>query len=144
MKQLTKKYKYYIGIDCGVATGITVWSKYDANIRHIATVKIHEAMEAVKFWHEAYKDEVLVRVEDARKRKWFGKAGREQLQGAGSIKRDAKIWEDFLDDLKVDYEMVAPKNNKTKLSSEDFKRLTKYQKATSEHARDSAMLVWNT
>lgn len=108
----------------------------------MATVKIHVAMAAVKTWHETNATEVMVRVEDARKRKWFGDAGRSQLQGAGSIKRDAKIWEDFLTDLGVEFEMVAPKNNRTKLNAEMFKRMTGYMGASSEHARDAAMLVF--
>lgn len=137
-----KTYRYYIGIDTGVATGLCVWSKFDQKIRHIATVKIHVAMDAVKYWHEANKGGIFVRVEDARKRNWFGTSGREQLQGAGSIKRDAKIWEDFLEDLGVDYEMVAPKNNKTKLDAGMFKKITRCTVVTNEHSRDAAMLVF--
>jgi hypothetical protein len=139
-------YKYYIGIDCGVNTGICVWSQEDKRIRHIATVRVHEAMEGVKFWHSANPGNVFVRVEDARKRTWVPwqkneKAERGRREGAGSVKRDAIIWEDFLGWLKVDFEMVAPKNNKTKVTSEHFKQLTKYSGSTSEHARDAAMLV---
>lgn len=136
------QYKYFIGIDCGVQTGICIWSKWDKRIRQLATIKIHKAMETVKYWHSTNPGQVKVRVEDARKRKWFGDAGRAQLQGAGSIKRDAKIWEDFLTDLGVDYEMVAPKNNTTKLTTEKFKLITKYNGASTEHSRDSAMLVF--
>ena len=141
-KEVMNKYKYHIGIDTGVQTGICVWSRFDKRIRHLATVKIHEAMLAVKTWHEQNAGQVKVRVEDARKRKWFGDAGRSQLQGAGSIKRDAKIWEDFLTDLGVEFEMVAPKNNRTKLNAETFKRMTGYAGGSSEHARDAAMLVY--
>jgi hypothetical protein len=139
-------YKYYIGIDCGVNTGICVWIKGDKAIRHIATVRIHQAMEGVKFWHTTNPGAVLVRVEDARKRTWvprYESESRERgrREGAGSVKRDAIIWEDFLSDLGVDFEMVAPKNNKTKLTAADFKRITHYSGSTSEHARDAAMLV---
>jgi hypothetical protein len=136
------KYKYMIGIDTGVNTGLCVWDRFGKRIRHLATVKIHKAMEAVKYWHDTNPGAVMVRVEDARKRNWFGEKGAQQLQGAGSIKRDAKVWEDFLDDMGVDYEMVAPKNNKTKLSSELFKKMTGYAGGASEHARDAAMLVY--
>lgn len=37
--------------------------------------------------------EIKLRIEDARLRKWYGNAGREELQGAGSVNRDASIWE---------------------------------------------------
>lgn len=141
-----KIYKYYIGIDCGVNTGICVWSREDKRIRHIATVRIHEAMEGVKFWHKTNPGGVFVRVEDARKRKWIPKqkdekAERGRREGAGSVKRDALIWEDFLESLNVPFEMVAPKNNKTKVEADFFKKLTHYNGSTSTHARDAGMLV---
>lgn len=140
------KYTYYIGIDCGVNTGICVWNSEDKIIRHISTVRIHEAMERVKFWHNTNPGKVFVRVEDARKRTWVPwqkneKEERGKREGAGSVKRDAIIWEDYLEFLKVPYEMVAPKNNKTKVDHSYFKKLTKYSGSTSEHARDAAMLV---
>lgn len=143
-KDFNKKYLWAIGIDCGVNTGICIWDRFGKVIRQLSTVKIHEAMEAVKYWNTNYPGMVLVRVEDARKRKWFGSAGREKLQGAGSIKRDSKIWEDYLEWLKVDFEMVAPANNNTKLSETAFQSITKYKGRTSEHARDAAMLVFGS
>lgn len=136
-----KKYRFIIGIDTGVKTGYSVWDCEEKKFLIVETTQIHSAMGNVEYGFENLK-EIKVRVEDARKRKWFGKSGREQLQGAGSIKRDAKIWEDFLTHLKVDFEMVAPKNNKTKLNAETFRNLTKWQGRTTEHSRDSAMLVW--
>ena len=132
------KHRYYIGIDCGVNTGVAIWDKEAKELIVVATMAIHKAMDIVRNAHK----ESIVRVEDARKRVWFGKSDREQLQGAGSIKRDAKIWEDFLKDLSIDYEMVAPKKNKTKLSAERFSQLTKWNKSSSVHARDAAMLVF--
>lgn len=97
--------------------------------------------------------EVVVRVEDPRQRTWFGteRMSREQerkkLQGVGSVKRDASIWDDFLSDLcktkrNVKYEMVAPKRNVTKLTGESFKAITGWQSRTNEHNRDAAMLVY--
>lgn len=135
-----KQYKYYIGIDCGVQTGICVWSKEDKKIRHIATVKIHEAMEGVKFWHQSNPGQVFVRVEDARK--VIFKTDLVKAQGAGSVKRDAIIWEDYLEWLKIDFEMVRPKKQITKLSAAAFKQITKYDGSTSSHARDAGMLVY--
>ena len=67
---------------------------------------------------------------------------RSKLQGVGSVKRDCTIWEDFLKDLNVSFEMVAPKRNVTKLTHEQFVRLTGYDKRTNEHNRDAAMLVF--
>lgn len=137
-----KKHEFFIGIDTGVKTGFAFWKKDDKNFVVIQTLPIHQVMDRVAVAAEIFRERLFVRVEDARKRKWFGNAGREQLQGAGSIKRDAKIWEDFLTDLKVDFELVAPKNNKTKLNKEAFKKMTGWDKQTTEHSRDAAMLVY--
>lgn len=136
-KRRTKRY--WIGIDTGTNTGLGIWDRKEGRLIRVETLKIHRAMEVVK---EYASDEVAVRVEDARARVWFGESGREKLQGAGSIKRDAVIWEDFLNELGVDYEMVAPRRNVTKLSAEAFKRMTGYEGRTSEHGRDAAMLVF--
>ena len=67
---------------------------------------------------------------------------RKKLQGVGSVKRDASIWDDYLKELGVEYEMVAPKRNVTKLTQERFKALTGWQKQANEHGRDGAMLVY--
>mgnify|MGYP000536509049 CR=1 FL=1 len=142
---IKKNNKYIIGIDPGVNTGYAVWSRVTKTMLVCETMPIHKAMAKIEKAIELYDDKnmLLVKVEDARKRKWFGNAGREQLQGAGSIKRDCKIWEDFLTDLKIDFELVAPKNNKTKLDAKKFKEITKWEAQTNEHSRDAAMLVYN-
>ena len=65
------------------------------------------------------------------------------MQGAGSIKRDAKIWEDFLMDIGVNHEMISPAKNRTKLKADTFKTYTGWENPTNEHSRDAAMLVFN-
>lgn len=133
------EYEYIIGIDTGVNTG---FATYDVKAKKLVTVhtcKIHTAMEQIR----AIRDKkIFVRFEDARKRKWLGNKGRESLQGAGSVKRDAKIWEDFLEDYGIPYEAVAPKNNKTKVKADYFGKLTGWSKRTSEHSRDASLLVF--
>lgn len=135
-----KKYDMIVGIDTGVNTGIAVWDMNWKMFTMVETVKIHRAMELVKLI--TIDNVIKVRVEDARQRKWFGSAGREKLQGVGSVKRDAVIWEDFLTDLKVDFEMVAPKNNSTKMDAKTFKAMTGYNGSTTDHGRDAGMLVF--
>ena len=49
---------------------------------------------------------------------------------------------DYLTELGVEFEMVAPKRNITKMSQEYFKQLTGWKKQTNEHSRDAAMLVF--
>jgi len=142
--------KAYIGIDTGTHTGVAIWG--GGQFLLLGTMAIHKAMEIVKRYVQSG-IEVVVRVEDPRQRTWFGteRMSREQerkrLQGVGSVKRDASIWDDFLSDLckgkaNIKYEMVAPKRNMTKLSGESFRALTKWQGRTNEHSRDAACLVF--
>ena len=133
------KANYIIGIDPGAHTGIAVWDRGKKELVFIKTMMIHQAM---KFILEYSTEDILVRFEDARLRNWFGTAGREQLQGAGSIKRDCTIWEDFLKENGILYEAIPPRNNCTKLSSIQFKKITGYSEKTNEHGRDAAMLVY--
>ena len=113
---------------------------------------IHRAMAVVQSYADMQKtgvgDKIIVRVEDPRQRTGFGtermtrEEERKRLQGVGSVKRDATIWEDYLTELGVEFEMVAPKRNITKMSQEYFKQLTGWKKQTNEHSRDAAMLVF--
>lgn len=137
----------YVGIDTGTKTGYAIWDTQSKKLLEVKTVLIHKALKMVEDLHNKHPGKVKVRVEDARQRTWFGnRVNREQerskLQGVGSVKRDAVIWEDFLKDLGVEFEMVAPRYNVTKLDSETFKEYTKWAKRTSEHSRDAAMLVF--
>lgn len=136
----------YIGIDTGVHTGFAVYDSDTKKLDTVQTMKIHEAMRIVKKYKEYGSQKFMVRFEDARQRTWFGhntaQQDRARLQGAGSVKRDCQIWEDFLTDEGISFQMVAPKNNATKLTSEQFKRLTGYDGRTNEHGRDAAMLVY--
>ena len=128
-----------IGIDPGTHTGIAVYDKAAKEIIYIKTVTIVEAIDKVR---ELKSGISLVRFEDARLRRWYGNSGREQLQGAGSIKRDCTIWEEFLKAEKIPFEAVAPRNIMTKMEAGYFAKLTGYTGRTSEHSRDAAMLVW--
>lgn len=130
-----------IGIDTGVNTGIAFYQQDIKQVISVKSVMIHQAMEVILQYKNSIK---LVRVEDARLRKYIT-GGREKLQGAGSIKRDAKIWEDFLTDNNIPFELVAPKNNKTKMTSIAFAKMTGWADRTNVHARDAACLVfgWN-
>lgn len=109
----------------------------------IATVIALIAERVIKVACDSPNVKILVRFEDARLRTWFGKEkGPAQLQGAGSIKRDCQRWEEFLTYHAIPFEEIAPKNNRTKISAEEFKRLTGWQEKTNEHGRDAAMLVF--
>jgi len=140
-------YKIIIGIDCGVRTGMGYWhvSKKELSV---CTVKIHQALINVKALNDGLIiGRLFIRIEDARLRKWIpqeknlrARVGR--AKGAGSVSRDAKIWEDFCIDYGIDYELVAPKDNRTKLTAAAFAAITGYKGKTSEHSRDAGMLCF--
>ncbi len=126
-----------IGIDPGVNTGVAIWDTDKKEFSFIASMNILMAMETV-----IQLQPNAVYIEDARKRKWFGESGRERLQGAGSIKRDCQIWDDFFRCNEILHYWIAPKNNKTKMDAEQFKRLTGYQGRTNGHGRDAGALIF--
>lgn len=135
----------YIGIDPGTHTGVAVWNHTDRRLECVCTMTITQAMDLVRGVRArglAMGFDVVVFVEDARKRKWFGRSGREKLQGAGAVKRDCAIWEAFCEELGVECQLIAPKHNATKLSASQFKLITGWHGRTSEHSRDAAMLVF--
>lgn len=144
-----KDKRILIGIDCGVNTGIGIVG--EEGVSFCGAMKIHEAFNEVMVFADFTKDankKLHIRVEDARKRKWFGSSSNEKMQGAGSVKRDAKIWEDFLTDLcseyeNVTFEMVHPIKGGTKINANVFKQITGYKGRTNVHGRDAVMLVWN-
>lgn len=136
----------YIGIDTGVHTGIAVWNSDRKEFVYLNTLKIHEAVNLV-YNYTDLDIPFQVRFEDARQRKWIpmsknmtAELGR--AQGAGYVKAHCQIWEDFLTDYQIPFEAIAPRRNLTKLSAEQFGRITGYKGRTSEHSRDAAMLVY--
>lgn len=131
-----------IGIDTGTHTGVAIYETISKRIERLETLPIHKAMALVLATALENPNDTHVYFEDARLRKWFGRSGREQLQGAGSVKRDCAIWEEYLKDYKISFTPIAPKNNITKLTAEYFAKVTGWTARTSEHARDAAMLVF--
>lgn len=133
----------YIGIDPGKKTGFAVWDHDARYLAEVDTMSITQAMERVRMMADVLgRENIRLYIEDARQRKWYGRTGRERLKGAGSICRDSTIWDDFCRDLGVEYVMVAPRCNTTKLNDRQFRAITGWQKRTSVHARDAAMLVF--
>jgi len=131
--------KTLIGIDPGVNTGLAVYSH-----KKLQLVESCTAVKAECFVLKTIKEgkDVKLYIEDARKRTWFGSKGREVLQGVGSVKRDSQRWQEFAEYHKIEYELVHPKNNKTKLKKAEFKKLTGWSERSNEHGRDAAMMVF--
>ena len=141
---MSDKILIRVGIDPGVKTGI---SSYDVKFKKLLscdTVGIVVAMDVVVGLY--YDDNLTIEVwfEDARQRKWFGNSGREKLQGAGSIKRDCSIWQEFCKSHEIPYRMIPPAHISTKLKQKVFSKVTGWTGRTSEHARDAAMIVFGS
>ena len=130
-----------ISIDTGVNTGIAVWQ--DGKLQSVESMTITKAMRKILalYSHKYTK----LYIEDARQ--WIGfngktKATQSRLQGAGSVKRDAKIWEDWCKEHDYEVVFVKPMGKGLKKSAEEFKRITKWEGRTNEHSRDAAMIVY--
>lgn len=133
----------YIGIDPGKKTGFAVWDHDAKYLAEVDTMSITQAMEKVRMMADILgRENIRLYIEDARQRKWYGRTGRKRLKGAGSICQDSTIWDDFCRDLGVEYVMVAPRCNTTKLNDRQFRAITGWQKRASVHARDAACLVF--
>lgn len=131
-----------IGIDPGTHTGIAIWDTREGRFLSLETLPIHQAMVKVMVWKDNVGDDLQVVFEDARQRTWFGKGDvSAKMQGAGSVKRDCSIWEDFCRDYNISYWAKPPIKGATKVSSSYFKTISHWPGRTSEHSRDAAMLV---
>lgn len=131
-----------IGIDPGTHTGVAVWDTGEGKFLSLETLPIHRAMNFVLYWDMRERNDIQVVFEDARQRTWYGNGDTNaKLQGAGSVKRDCSIWEDFCKDYGIPYWAKPPVKGATKVSAEYFKMVSHYQGRTSEHSRDAAMLV---
>ena len=133
-----------IGIDPGTHTGVAVWDTRERRFLSLETLPIHQALIKVMMWRDRVGHDLQVVFEDARQRIWFGKDKNTsaKLQGAGSIKRDCSIWEDFLTDYEIPFRAVPPQKGCTKWTKEYFKMVTGWKGKTSNHSRDAAILVF--
>ena len=134
-----------IGIDPGTHTGVAVWDTRLGRFLNLETLPIHRALHLVHSMQRAcdgHGEDMQVVFEDARQRTWFGKGDTDaKKQGAGSVKRDSSIWEDFCKDYGIPYWAKPPVKGATKVSAEYFKMVSHWTGRTSEHSRDAAMLV---
>jgi hypothetical protein len=155
------RYRLAVGIDPGTRTGLAVAtpdSDPDAirmppvgyRWQEIQTLQLHHALVYVrKLVLEAHQDpeatgSVLVVVEDARQ---IGGPAHQKL-GAGSVRRDSAIWEEFLQDLarevpELEFRFVRPSvRGLRKLDSRTLQAYTGCVISGSQHARDAVGLLF--
>ena len=141
---------YFIGIDTGVHTGLALWDAKDGRMVELKTQGIVHAMHTVSVWRDEAREqgrECVIVMEDARLRKWLPRERnfselKGRLMGAGSVKRDASIWEEFAQMAGIPIQATKPREGMTKWNADYFAKVTGYTKKCSNHARDAALLVW--
>ena len=130
-----------VGLDPGKETGFAACKLGVDGYFIVDTYRIHRAMQKILEFKESGMD-LYVRFEDARKWRSHGKHVYGKDQGAGSIKRDCSIWEDFLADHGIPFESVNLTASLKKIDVGVFQQLTGWKKRTSNHARDAALLIY--
>lgn len=138
-------YEFLIGIDIGVETGFSVYDTHKKTLVSCQTTTIHQAQEWVQNYSFQYSS-IKVRLEDVNTyipyKGVTKQAQASRAQGAGSIKRDLSIWKGWLEHHNIPYDLVGLRDCPKKVNPEYFKQLTGWEKRTSVHARDAAMLVF--
>ncbi len=142
-----RSYKYIIGIDPGVTPG---WALYDTQKEKLLECETLSGIgqlfariilfTAVLGEDSEYDDYAFI-VEDARKiyHPPDGKEGRKQ--GAFWIKTLCSEIGKYLEERNANYVMRPPSKMK-KMNSKLFNIYTGWEKRTSSHARDAALMCW--
>jgi hypothetical protein len=133
--------RYEIGIDPGTKTGISIVE--NGVLISVQTCGIIKAMAIIRDIFESGNRNFALHVENPNFRKHFGQTGREKLQGAGSIKRDFAIWQEFADSLGIPLHPVAPAAIGSQFDNVAvFQAATGWKGVTSQHARDAVKIVF--
>lgn len=135
-----------LALDPGTHTGWALWDTDRFEFHDVCSMAVHHAIWMLDSMKDLGTAPALVIFEDARLRKYFAQADKDEAragaarrEGAGAAKRDATIWDDYLTDVGIPFLKRKPMG--TKRSAEEFRRLSKWDKPTNEHGRDAGMLV---
>jgi hypothetical protein len=133
--------KLYVGIDPGVNTGIAIWDK-PAKTLELKTVMIHQGFDLLR---SLKPDIEAVIIENPNLWNYFTnhKQARARLQGAGSVKRDFKAWQDFFATEGIPFISVRPDKKRNQIATDKtlFANATGYTGQSSQHCRVAAMLI---
>jgi hypothetical protein len=135
-----------IGVDPGMHTGLAVW---DTTSRQFLDIRCSGIVAAIDYLEKLRRERGigLVVFEDARQRTWIPRERdirqvKGRAMGAGSVKRDYSIWEEWCSARGIQFIASRPKTGMTKLTDAYFRGITGYDRRTNEHGRDAAMLVF--
>lgn len=142
--QKKPKARFAIGIDVGIINGFSVFDREFKKLVEVRSYKLFELFYELAYWHdkEIFND-IEVFVENPKTWKPFGTVSKDKLQGAGAVKQTYKHIIEFLDYKQIPYTPTKVQGNLKKLNRATFEKITKWDKVTNEHARDSAMIVFN-
>lgn len=130
--------KRYIGVDPGTTTGLA--EIMDGKYHNIAQYNIIQAMEYIRYLHKLEIYDIHLHVENPNKRTYY-KPG--TAQGAGSIKRDYKIWTEFAQHHNIKLFPISPAAIGSDFDNEQiFHAATGYSKKCGKHARDAAKIIF--
>ncbi len=138
---------YLVGIDPGTFTGMAIWDIKNKKLIGVRTVMIHIAIEIIS---KIPNHEIKVYCENPNTFIPFKNVSQKEInsrkQGAGSIKRDFAIWQDYCEDKGIEFVATKLQGGLKKLSHEYFLKLTGYKMPKlinkNQHGYDAAMLVF--
>ncbi|RMF64862.1 MAG: hypothetical protein D6746_01105 [Bacteroidetes bacterium] len=150
-----------VGIDPGTKTGVAVvgWrgKPLRMEVLGLATLTLHEAMSVCEMLMEG-DIPCCFAFEDARERQFFGREEQTlyrslvrgdasklsrykgKVMGAGAVRRDCAIWEEFFKASGQVYVHVVPGYVRTKVT-EGWVRDIGWHGTSSEHSRDALMVA---
>jgi hypothetical protein len=132
-----------IGIDPGKENGFACWYTTLQKFTGIKTLKTYEILEYFMGLLDK-KEPFKVYIEDPNTFKNHGKDMSHRKQGAGSVKARYSVLIEFMDNYKIPYVKTPIQGGHTIFKKDPigFRRFTKYEKSTSKHGRDAAMMVF--
>ncbi len=160
------KVQKILAVDSGVNTALCLLNVSRETLQ-IELLKSYTLYESLKITEQLINtnNNILIAVEDARLCKIYNKDFQRSVkasQGVGSVKRDAKIWEEFFNyhNIKeiskdntnnISYKFINPLNVTLRKASKDtlirvYKNFEEHLSKTNQHARDAfciAMTVAN-
>ena len=140
-----KRVDTVIGIDTGVKTGFSAWSKKDSSFSLITTLNFWSVYDHCLAYP---KDTTKIIIEQSTTSHIWGGRLRGKSPAAcaklgGDVARPhlmAELLENRLTGM--GYYVIKQKPSNTKMNAAAFKRLTGYEGRTNEHTRDSGIIAF--
>ena len=136
----------YVGIDPGVETGFATYNT-ETKEHALSTLTFWSAIYAINVIQSLGDLTVVIENPNLNKPVFFrGLNAMKNLrvaQNVGANKRDAQLLIDYCKDRKIPLIEVRPSaNTYSKLSAEQFEKITGIKDRTSSHSRDAYMLIF--